>query len=201
MEGLSAVVGARLQGLENAMEIVGQPESSSSREYLEVRVVDSYSAAARSGLAGGEKDPSQTSAYQLQWRPTEKHVFVVKEGATVCHVGLVGQTVEVQGNPVPVAGFGGVLARRECRGRGYCRIAMEAAEAFASSQMGVNFLLLFCRPALQSFYEHLGWSNIASPVWAEQAQGSVLLPLISMVKCLGTEQWPMGEVRLGSRPW
>lgn len=201
MGGLSAVIGARLLGLENAMEIVGQPESSSSREFLEVQVVDSYSAADRSGLAGGEKDPSQTSAYQLQWRPTEKHVFVVKEGATVCHVGLVGQTVEVQGNPVSVAGIGGVLARRECRGHGYCRIAMEAAEAFASSQMGVNFLLLFCRPALQSFYEHLGWANLASPVWVEQAQGTVLLPLISMVKCLGAERWPMGEVRLGSRPW
>jgi predicted GNAT family N-acyltransferase len=183
------------------MEIVGQPESSSSGECLEVQVVDSYSAADRSGLAGGEKDPSQTSAYQLQWRPTEKHVFVVKEGATVCHVGLVGQTVEVQGKSVSVAGIGGVLARRECRGRGYCRIAMEAAEAFASSQMGVNFLLLFCRPALQSFYEHLGWANVASPVWVEQAQGIVLLPLISMVKCLGAERWPMGEVRLGSRPW
>jgi hypothetical protein len=90
---------------------------------------------------------------------------------------------------------------RECRGRGYCRIAMEAAEAFASSQMGVNFLLLFCRPALQSFYEHLGWTNVATPVWAEQAEGTVLLPLISMVKCLGAERWPMGEVRLGSRPW
>jgi predicted GNAT family N-acyltransferase len=201
VEGLSAVVGARLLGLENAMEMVRQPESSSSRQCLEVRVVDSYSAADRSGLAGGEKDPNQTAAYQLQWRPTEKHVFVVKEGATVCHVGLVGQTVEVQGSPVYVAGIGGVLARRECRGRGYCRIAMEAAEAFASSQMSVNFLLLFCRSALQSFYEHLGWSNIASPVWAEQAQGTVLLPLISMVKCLRAERWPRGEVRLGSRPW
>jgi hypothetical protein len=201
VEGLSAVLGARLLGLENAMEIVGQPESSSSGECLEVQVVDSYSAADRSGLAGGEKDPSQTSAYQLQWRPTEKHVFVVKEGATVCHVGLVGQRVEVQGDPVSVAGIGGVLARRECRGRGYCRIAMEAAEAFASSQMGVNFLLLFCRPALRSFYEHLGWANVESPVWVEQAQGTVLLPLISMVKCLGAERWPMGEVRLNSRPW
>jgi hypothetical protein len=185
----------------NAMEIVGQAESSSSRECLEVQIVDSYSAADRSDLAGGEKDPSQTGAYQLQWRPTEKHVFVVRDEATVCHVGLVGQTVEVQGNPVSVAGIGGVLARRECRGHGYCRIAMEAAEAFASSQMGVNFLLLFCRPALQSFYEHLSWANVSSPVWVEQAQGNVLLPLVSMVKCLGAARWPMGEVRLGSRPW
>jgi predicted GNAT family N-acyltransferase len=183
------------------METGRQPESSRSRKPIEVQIVESYSAADRSDLARGEKDPSQTSAYQLQWRPTETHVLVVEGGRTVCHVGIVGQTVEVQGNPVSIAGIGGVLARRGCRGRGYCRIAMEAAEAFALSQMAVNFILLFCRPALQSLYEHLGWVKVASPVWVEQAQGDVLLPLVSMVKCLKAEQWAKGEVRLASRPW
>jgi predicted GNAT family N-acyltransferase len=116
-------------------------------------------------------------------------------------VGLLGHTVEVQENPVSIAGIGGVLVRRGCRGRGYCRVAMEAAEAFASSTMQVNFILLFCRPALQNFYEHLGCTKISSPVWVGQDQGIVLLPIVSMVRCLGAEQWPQGEVRLGSRPW
>jgi predicted GNAT family N-acyltransferase len=183
------------------MEIGEQPESSSPREPIEVHIVECYSAADRSDLAEGEKDPSETSVYQLQWRPTEKHVLVVEGEKTVCHVGLVGQTVEVQGNHVSIAGIGGVLARRGCRGRGYCRIAMEAAEAFALNQKDVNFVLLFCRPALRSLYEHLGWAEVSSPVWVEQVQGNVLLPIFSMVKCLGVEQWPKGEVRLQSRPW
>lgn len=86
------------------------------KQPLEVQIVESYSAADRNDLAGGEKDPSQTSAYQLQWRPTEKHVLVVEvERGFV--MGLVRWTVEVQGNLVSVAGLGGVLARRECRGR------------------------------------------------------------------------------------
>lgn len=190
-----------LSGLEGMTEIRGQPQSLGPKEPLEVQIVESYSAADRNALAGGEKDPSQTIAYQLQWRPTEKHVFVVEGRKTVCHVGLIRQTVEVQGNPVSVAGIGGVLVRRECRGRGYCRIAMEAAEAFALSQMTVNFILLFCRPALQCFYEHLGWMRVSSTVWVEQVQGDVVLPIVSMAKCLGAEHWPEGEVRLGSRPW
>lgn len=78
---------------------------------------------------------------------------------------------------------------------------MEAAETFALSQMHVNFMPLFCRPALQSFYEHLGWVKVASLVWGEQVQGNVVLPLVSMVKRLGAGQWPEEEVRLGSRPW
>jgi Acetyltransferase (GNAT) domain len=183
------------------MEIRWQPQLFGSSEPLEVQIVESYSAADRNDLAGGQKDPSQTSGFRLQWRPTEKHVLVVEGGKRVCHVGLVRQTVEVQGKPVSVAGIGGVLVRRECRGRGNCRIAMEAAEAFVLKHMGVNFLLLFCRPALQSFYEHLCWAKVSSLVWVEQSQGNLLLPIVSMVKCLGAEQWPAGEVRLGSRPW
>jgi predicted GNAT family N-acyltransferase len=182
-------------------ELDGQPAPSRTREPFEVQIVESYSVADRNDLAEGEKDPSGTSVYQLQWRPTEKHILVVEGVKTVCHVGLVGQTVEVQGNLVSIAGIGGVLVRLGCRGRGYCRMAMAAAENFALSPMAVNFMLLFCGPTLQSLYEHLGWAKVSGPVWAEQIQGNVLLPIISMVKCLRSEQWPKGEVRLGSRPW
>jgi GNAT superfamily N-acetyltransferase len=168
---------------------------------IEVRVMEFYSGADRSDLAGGEKDPSQTSAYQLQWRPTEKHVLIVEGGRQVCHVGLVKHTVAIEGHAVPIAGIGGVLTRPEYRARGYGRIAMKAAEAFALSQMGVDFMLLFCRPALQSWYEGLGWVKVSSSVWVEQQQGTIVQPLVSMVRCLGPMQWPQGEVRLGCLPW
>ncbi len=168
---------------------------------IEVHMADSYSGADRSDLAGGEKDASQTSAYQLQWRPTEKHVLIVESGRKVCHVGLVKHTVAVEGQPVPVAGIGGVLTRPECRGSGHARVAMKAAEAFALSQMGVNFMLLFCRPALQSWYEGLGWIKVSSAVWIEQKQGTIVQPLVSMVRCLSPKPWPKGEVRLGCLPW
>ncbi len=168
---------------------------------IDVRVEEFYSGADRSDLAGGEKDPSQTSGYQLQWRPTEKHVLILEGGRKACHVGLVKHTVAVEGQPVPVAGIGGVLTRPECRGRGYARIAMMAAEAYALSQIGVDFMLLFCRPMLQGWYEGLGWVKVSGAVWIEQQQGTIVQPLVSMVKRLGPKQWPQGEVRLGCLPW
>ena len=176
-------------------------EPTSPIEPLEVRIVDSYTAEDRKELVGLEEDPSQTRVYQLDWRPTERHILVFQRGKRVCHVGLVHQTIEVHGNPIVVAGIGGVLARPECRGHGYCRIAIEAAEAFVLSQRSASFILLFCRPAMQSLYEHLGWTNVSSPVWVEQAQGDVVLPIPAMVKCLVAENWPEGVVRLRSRPW
>jgi GNAT superfamily N-acetyltransferase len=168
---------------------------------LEIQVRDSYSAADRSELAGGEKDPSQTTVYQLRWRPTERHIFLLENGKRVCHVGIVEQAVEVQGNCFCVAGIGGVLVRQESRGRGYCRLAIEAAEALVAREARLRFLLLFCRPAIQGLYEHLGWVRVPNPVWAEQPQATVLLPLASMVKALSTEEWPEGELHLGCLPW
>lgn len=178
-----------------------QPQSLIPPAPIDVRLAEFYSEADRRDLAGGEKDPSQTSAYQLQWRPTEKHVLVFEGARKVCHVGLVKHTVAVEGHPVAVAGIGGVLTRPECRGRGYGRIAMKAAEALALSEMGVDFMLLFCRPALQCWYEDMAWVKATSSVWVEQQQGPIVQPLVSMVRCLGTKQWPQGEVRLGCLPW
>jgi hypothetical protein len=79
-------------------------------------------------------------------------------------------------------------------------LAMGASETFAFGHMRVKFILLFCRPASQSLYEHLGRTKVSSLVWAEQARGRVLLKILSMVKRLGPEQWPGGEIQLGSRP-
>jgi GNAT superfamily N-acetyltransferase len=101
-------------------------------------ITDSYSAAEKNDLAGGEVDPSQTRAYALQWRPTEKHIFIVAGEKKLCHVGRVCETVEVYGHRIAVAGIGGVLVRHECRGRGYSRLAIEAAEDFMRRKTAVN---------------------------------------------------------------
>ena len=87
------------------IEIGGQPESGRPREPFAIQIEESYSAADRNDLAGGEKDPRQTGSYPLQWRPAEKHVFVLEAGKRICHLGVVHQIVEVQGTPVPVAGM------------------------------------------------------------------------------------------------
>jgi GNAT superfamily N-acetyltransferase len=167
----------------------------------DIRIADSYSPAERRELAGGETDPSQTASYKLQWRPTEKHLFLLEEGRMVCHLGLLRHTVEVRGMPVPVAGFGGLLVRKECRGRGYAHAVMQRAESIARGEMGLNFAICFCRPALRRLYEQMGWREIADPVWVEQGQGSILTPTVSMVRCLSSEEWPAGEVQLCSYPW
>jgi GNAT superfamily N-acetyltransferase len=114
---------------------------------------------------------------------------------------LVRQTVGVSGASLDVAGVGGVLVRNDARGHGYGHIAMEAAEEFVAREMKIGFLLLFCREAVRSWYDALGWRKVLGATWAEQPNGAIVLPLASMWKSLNGARWPDGDVYLHSRPW
>jgi GNAT superfamily N-acetyltransferase len=175
--------------------------SESARSSIEVEVSESYPLELKRDLAGGDEDPSRTHDYKLSWRPTETHIFVSAEGRKMCHVGLVRQTLKISGAPVDVAGVGGVLVRSGERGHGYGRAAMDAAEAFVAREWKVGFMLLFCREALRSWYDALGWRKVLGATWAEQPSGSVVLPLESMWKSFDGARWPDGDVYLQSRPW
>lgn len=168
---------------------------------IEIEVSASYPLETKRDLAGGEEDPSHTHGYKLSWRPTDTHVFVSANGTKMCHVGLVRQTVQISGASLDVAGVGGVLVRSGERSHGYGRAAMEAAEAFAVREWNIEFMLLFCREALRSWYDALGWRKVLGATWADQPTGPIVLPLESMWKSVSGARWPNGDVHLHSKPW
>ena len=164
-------------------------------------MVENYSAADRLSLSDGEKDPSQTDHYHLQWQPKVHHVLILEDGRTVSHAGLVQRTIKVGERSISVAGIGGVLTRPDCRGRGFGEMAVRKAEEFALEHMLVNFALLFCRPPMRIWYERLGWSTLLVKVWIDQPHETIQAPLPAMVKFLSQEIWPGGAVRTGCLPW
>ncbi len=186
-------------GSNESSESSDSPESVESP--IEIEVATSYPPEVKLDLADGDDDPSRTHDYKLSWRPTETHIFVSAGGKKMCHVGLVRQSVKVRGVSIDVAGVGGVLVRSGERGNGYGRAAMDAAEAFVAREWNAAFMLLFCREALRSWYDALGWRKVLGATWAEQPNGSVVLPLESMWKSLRGARWPDGDVYLHSRPW
>jgi GNAT superfamily N-acetyltransferase len=183
----------------DSLELTGLPQQS--ERSIEIEISASYPSEVKKELAGGDDDPSRTHDYKLSWRRTETHVFVSAQGKKMCHVGLVRQTVGVSGVSLDVAGVGGVLVRNDARGHGYGHIAMEAAEEFVAREMKIGFLLLFCREAVRSWYDALGWRKVLGATWAEQPNGEIVLPLASMWKSLNGARWPDGDVYLHSRPW
>src|SRR5271170_7952746 len=124
---------------------------------IEIRFTGSFTAADKLLLAGRERDSSRTNSDGLEWRATEHHVLVMKNGRGVSHVGLLKQAVRVGESMISVAGIGGVVTHPKYRDSGFARLAMEEALPQAVGELDVQFGLLFCREPMLPWYERQGW--------------------------------------------
>ncbi|HEX8494568.1 MAG TPA: GNAT family N-acetyltransferase [Pyrinomonadaceae bacterium] len=141
------------------------------------------------------------TSYDLKFRPKDVHFFMDVDGVPLSHTSLLKHEVSVKGQPVKVAGLGGVVTRPEAQGKGYAgRLVRHAAEFF-KREWDVEAGLLFCLPRLVSYYESLGWQNIAGPVLIEQPSGRRWSPVPTLILPCHGRAWPTGEVELGSLPW
>jgi GNAT superfamily N-acetyltransferase len=129
----------------------------------------------------------------------------LRRTALICGAGTSAYEVKISGEQIWVAGVGSVLTHKEYRGQGFGRAGLRAAEEFVLKEWGIDFMLLFCRPALEKWYGCLGWFRIDAPVWIEQDQGEdqgeILAPLPTLVKMLSPKPWPKSAVYLRSLPW
>ncbi len=100
-----------------------------------------------------------------------------------------------------VAGLGGLVVRRSARRRGLAReLAGHLLELAA--ELPAERAMLFCEPHLMPFYGQLRFEEIAEPVWAQQPDGSVRMPMRAMWRPLREGvAWPAGEVYLDGEPF
>ena len=100
-----------------------------------------------------------------------------------------------------VAGIGGVIVTRSVRGRGHGRMLIERVLELAG-ELGVSRAMLFCLPDRLPLYAKFGFLRIDAPVWAQQPQGRIEVPLYAMWKPLGAAAgWPSGAVELLGEPF
>ncbi|MGW4197668.1 GNAT family N-acetyltransferase [Streptomyces sp. NPDC005004] len=97
-------------------------------------------------------------------------------------------------------GIGGVAVAFDVRGQGLARRVLASALTHART-LGPHHALLFCRPPLVPFYEHLGRHALTVDVHVEQPEGTVLIPLRTVwTPPREGAEWPDGEVRVLSYP-
>ncbi|HKR00812.1 MAG TPA: GNAT family N-acetyltransferase [Pyrinomonadaceae bacterium] len=135
------------------------------------------------------------------WRPKDLHFIMDVEGQAASHVGLVDHTVNVAGQPMRIAGVGGVVTAGEMHGRGYAQKTLRYAERYMCEEMKVEFGLLFCLDRLMPFYARQGWQLLQETVEFDQPSGKMVSPLNVMVLPCKGERWPAGAVDLRSLPW
>jgi predicted N-acetyltransferase YhbS len=153
-------------------------------------------------VVAGESEPWGGVGETLQWRE-KSHSLGLRDdaGNLVALAGLVLTEVRAADTPLQVAGIGGVIVTRSCRGHGFARILIERLLQI-SHRLGAERAMLFCTPANIGLYTKFGFQLIEEPVWAAQPGGSIEMPLHAMWKPLtSAAKWPEGKIELLDEPF
>jgi predicted GNAT family N-acyltransferase len=154
-------------------------------------------------LVAGEHEPFGPVGAGLQWRAKDRHVALrAADGRLLAAAGAVLVTVELErGERFEVVGVGGVIVNRSFRGRGLMTQLLEALLRIAEG-MGPDRAMLFCRPELAAVYRRFDFREVPGPVWVDQAQGRVEMPMLSMWRPLrGVPEWPPGRAEVQGLPF
>jgi len=130
-------------------------------------------------------------------------VVCTSGGVVLGHIGVVLREILCGGVPMTVAGVGNVAVSPEKRGTGLSQ-RLESAAMQEAHRRRVSFAILFCVPQLERLYSSMGWTTHVASVVLQDAQGRpAAIPdkNIMMVKQLGPEPFPAGDVDLQGRDW
>ena len=154
-------------------------------------------------LVAGEREPFGALGEDLVWREKTRNIGVRDDdGRLVAAAGVVPAEVKVgEQPPFQVAGLGGVIVTRSARGRGLARLLLERLFEIGE-ELELERAMLFCLPQLIGLYRRFGFLVLDAPVWVDQPQGRLEIPLETMWKALGGEDsWPAGRVELVGEPF
>jgi GNAT superfamily N-acetyltransferase len=168
---------------------------------LQIKRVTSLTEAEQKQLFGWGENIFGVQGHALQWRPKDVRFVLYDKGELVSHAGLLQHHVSVNGDPISVAGLGGVVTVPAAQRKGFARQLVEHAMKYAKTEWQVEAGLLFCRTQMINYYAALGWQPVESPVMIDQLNGKIASPLTVMVLTFGDFDWPAGTVELNSRPW
>lgn len=154
-------------------------------------------------LIAGEPEPFGRVGEELSWRDKDRNIGLREpDGRLLAAAGAVLVDVEVAATAsFQVVGLGGLIVTRAARGRGLMRELVDALLAVAR-EMGPSRAMLFCRPELVDLYRRLECVEITGPVWIDQPEGRIEMPLRSMWRPLDEgAHWPPGRVEVRGLPF
>ena len=117
---------------------------------------------------------------------------------------LIGATiasVEVEGcEPFEVVGLGALIVQAELRGQGLSRLLLKPVRALAEG-LGPDRAMIFCDREQIPLQMGRGYTLITSPVWVDQPEGRIEMPVPALWRPIRPSSWPAGTVNLYGLPF
>jgi hypothetical protein len=153
-------------------------------------------------LTGHEPEPFGRTTAALAFRPKERHLgFRDGDGRLVAAVGATIATVVIEDcEPFDVVGVGALIVRKELRGQRLSQPLMDGLRTIMAG-MGPDRAMLFCELIVLPLHAGRGYRQIPDPVWVDQPEGRLRMPLPAMWRPLRPSTWPPGRVDLQGLPF
>jgi aminoglycoside 2'-N-acetyltransferase I len=138
---------------------------------------------------------------RYQWAEPDYYAILRQEEEIAGRLAIFDRQVSAGGVTVRVGGIGGVATKLQVRHRGVASALLRGAAGFMKRQLGVEFALLLCQPAVSSVYANIGWAPVDGPTRFSQPRGAVTYPHLTMVLPLAGTAWPPGPIDMLGLPW
>jgi GNAT superfamily N-acetyltransferase len=156
------------------------------------------------GLTGRDGTAFGAASAGLEFRPKDRHVgYRNEEGRLEAVVGATVVRVHVESHGgFDVVGIGGLIIRKELRGKKLATPLMDAIKQVAE-RMGPDLAMIFCDRGLVPLYESRGYAAVAAGVWVDQPSGRISMPVPAMWRRLrpAASTWPEGRVDIRGLPF
>lgn len=136
-----------------------------------------------------------------EWATPDWHLLADCDGQLVCHLAVTERHATASGQPVHLAGIGGVMTPPSFRGKGLAGTLMRHAAEFMRDTLRVEFGLLLCSHDLLPLYTRLGWHHVPGPLVFAQTTGNETWEEEVMILPCGDRPWPPGAIDLAGPPW
>jgi predicted N-acetyltransferase YhbS len=171
---------------------------------MEIVELEKFTSEQEAAIVGDEQAPwGGDAAEALTWGDKQRYVAVHDEqGRPIAVAGSLLVEVEVEGSDrFPVVGLGGLIVASRHRRAGLGgRLVQRLLEI--ASEMGPALAMLFCSPALVDRYRRQGFQVIEAPVFADQPDGRIEMPMEAMWRPLRDgASWPQGRVDVLGLPF
>lgn len=104
----------------------------------------------------------------IEWAHAERRVLLYIDDKVRAVVGIYQREISCDGEPVRVAGIGGVMTDPDFQGLGYGKQVMSHVMDLLRTEANCAFALLFCEDHNVGFYSKLGWTLFEGEMVVEQ---------------------------------
>lgn len=140
--------------------------------------------------------------HDVDWSHAELWVLGYVGDQLVVSAGIHRRQVHWDGQPVCMAGIGGVKTHPEYQENGYASSILEECQVAITEEIAPDFSMIFVETHNRPFYEKRGWRVFDGKVLVEQHGNQGLFPDRGTMVRDGTTAAPhSGVIDLKGKPW